>query len=159
MPSFFIVLRDLVAGRRYPGFYAEDFLSPSISVLQEHCSDNYNPKSPQIIALGTLFNSAKQLRTSTHYLCASHAIPPPLHNLIHNPHLTLLFFNTVHILEHLIHLLQRLARRLGHAEEREQEGEQAEDSEEGVCAEARVLDKGRGDETLLGTVSAMFKLS
>lgn len=105
----------------------------------------------------SLFISAKQLRTSTHCLCASDAIPISLHNLVHNPHLTLLFLNTIYILKNLIHLLQRLTRRLGHTEEREQEGDQAEDGEEGVRAEARVLDERRGDETLLGTVSASSK--
>lgn len=61
----------------------------------------------------------------------------------------MLLLDTVHILEHLIHLLKCLASGFGNAEEREEEGEEAEYGEENVGAIAGVLDKGRRNETLL----------
>ena len=74
--------------------------------------------------------------------------PVSLNNLRHDPRLLLLFRLTADVLEHLIHLLEGLARRFRNTEERKDEGEETEDGEEGVRARASVLDERRCDKTL-----------
>lgn len=75
-----------------------------------------------------------------------------LYNLIHDACLALLLLHTVDILENLVHLLERLARRLRNAEECKQKCKKTEDSEEGVRAVAGILNQGRGDEALVLSV-------
>lgn len=71
-----------------------------------------------------------------------------LDNVAHDARLLLLFRLTADVLEHLVHLLQRLTGSLRDDEECEDESEKTEDCEESVCAVAGVLDKRGSDETL-----------
>lgn len=71
-----------------------------------------------------------------------------LDNVAHDARLLLLFRLAADVLEHLVHLLQRLAGGLGDEEECEDKGEKAEDCEKGVCAVAGVLDERGSNETL-----------
>lgn len=50
------------------------------------------------------------------------------------------------VTKHLVHLLKSLSVRLRHTEPNPNEGQEAESSEEDVCAEAGSLDKGRSNE-------------
>lgn len=82
----------------------------------------------------------------------SDTIPLSLDDIIHDPRFARLFLGAVHVLEDLIHFLQRLTGCLGNEKERKTEGEQTEDSEESVGTVASVLDERRCDETLATSV-------
>jgi hypothetical protein len=76
------------------------------------------------------------------------AIHPPLYNLRHDPRLHLFLRLTANIPKHAVHLLERLARRLRHTEEREHKRKQTKHREERVRACTCVLDQGWRDEAL-----------
>lgn len=95
-------------------------------------------------------NESLPLRSQRLY--PRHTIPFPLHNFTHNPLLFGFLLGTIHILEHLIHLLEALARRLRNEEECEHKSEETENSEESVGAVAGVLNERWGDEALISLV-------
>ena len=82
----------------------------------------------------------------------------PLNNVIHDPHFARLFLSAIDILENFVHFLQRLSGRLRNEEESEHEGEQTEDSEEGVGTVPSVLDERRCDKALIVSETASLYL-
>lgn len=95
----------------------------------------------------------------TNSLDSSNTMPLSFNNVVHDPLLSRLLFGAVDILEDLVHFLQRLAGRLRDKEERENEGEQTEDGEEGVGTIASVLDERWCDESLnmLVTMPSVYR--
>ena len=63
----------------------------------------------------------------------------PLDDFAHNARLLLLFRLTADVLEHVVHFLESLSRRLWNNEECKDKGEKAEDGKEGIRAVASVL--------------------